>query len=198
MTPTDRLLHDARAPLATLSVEIENLRAVERHLRTSDLASASRVAASISNLEEMLKRAMGQLETIGQQLRDAVPDSAAPVASQPTVLVVDDQVALCRALSRRLGKENHVEVAHDVASAKAKIPQLPLGSVILCDMNLPDGTVTDVLAILDAQRPDLRVVGMTGGSIEATTRAQWPEVSWVRKPDDMARIGWYVERARAT
>jgi DNA-binding NtrC family response regulator len=90
---------------------------------------------------------------------------AAPVADAPTaratVLVVDDEPALCKALQMILELDGHrVTTAHDGATALAVATREP-PAVVLLDLVMPtmDGYQTE--AALHALLPDVPVVFMS-------------------------------------
>jgi two-component system response regulator HydG len=95
------------------------------------------------------------------------------VTAEPArVLVIDDEVAVARALEVLLGRADfHVTscTTPDDAMAAALDPGL---SVVLVDLNLPGCNGLEILGAVKARNPDVQVVVMTGqGTIPAATAA---------------------------
>lgn len=202
MSDFERWIHDVRSPFATLVVELENLRAAERTLRSGDTEdAAARMAASLDNLERLVAQGRRSIDALvaglGAGALTAPPSDGGPEATKGrlTVLIVEDEAALLRAVTRRLS-DHDVLGAATVGEARAVLALRPV-DVVVCDAHLPDGDIRILLTWLAAARPDLlpRVVGMTGGAIDPYVARTWPTLPWARKPDDMSRIGWFVARA---
>ncbi len=86
------------------------------------------------------------------------------------VLVIDDEAALCRAISKML-KGHEVMIAHGAAEG-LQLARVSDPDVILCDLVMPDGggaAVVDGLA-RDGEGRDRRVVLMTGGAFTPADR----------------------------
>lgn len=98
-----------------------------------------------------------------------LPDAEIP--SRPSVLVVDDEPLVARALERMLREDYEVRVVgpHEVlAAVETADPDL-----VITDLMMPGVTGMDLIEHLDAHRPDLaeRVVLMTGGAFTPRARA---------------------------
>ncbi len=99
------------------------------------------------------------------------PDAAAaavpveiPSRQRARVLIIDDEVALTRAMHRQLRGHHDVTIEHDARAAMARVLAEPY-DVILCDVMMPG---TDGLGFLEALRQDRpalveRLVLMTAG-----------------------------------
>jgi CheY-like chemotaxis protein len=204
MRPADRLLHDARAPLATLALEIENLRHLRDRAAGVDADLAEHLAESADTLAQVLDRARRALEDIAAAL--IVPPAAAPhpdrVDAEPeghAVLVVEDEPLLRRALARRLGATGPVAEAASLAEARALLLERTDIGAIVADAELGDGTLAELLDWLYAMRPRMlaHTVALTQGRPDEALHGRFPAVSWARKPDDMSRIAWFVAQAMA-
>ncbi len=127
--------------------------------------------------------------------RDAAPAASPRASVEPAgsargrVLVVDDEPALGRLVSRMLEAEHDVTV---VARARDALTRLEgeAFDVVLCDLMMPEMTGMDLVEHLRAHAPDLadRVVLMTGGAFTERAREFLAAVSNQRleKPFDAA------------
>ena len=98
------------------------------------------------------------------------PDPGEPQGVR--ILLVDDEVALTRALAQTLEDRHQVEVA---GSGRAAMERLDAGDspdVILCDLMMSDVSGADLFEWLEAEHPELarRVVFMTGGAFTRRSR----------------------------
>ena len=93
-------------------------------------------------------------------------------ASRARVLIVDDERATLRALSRSLRRELDITTAASVDEALEAITHEPPFDLILSDLIMPNQTGGDLLRILGRRWPELapRVVFMTGGVFTEETR----------------------------
>jgi two-component system NtrC family sensor kinase len=89
----------------------------------------------------------------------------APLAAIRTVLVVDDDVAVARAVRRLLGSRMNVDVAATVGLALSKLFEQPY-DVILSDLQMPGGGGRRLYEELLAVSPETarRVIFFSGGS----------------------------------
>jgi response regulator RpfG family c-di-GMP phosphodiesterase len=82
--------------------------------------------------------------------------------TRPTVLLVDDDLALLDGLRRRLRRSFDVHLAADGETALAALPTLPGCSVIVADMLMPGMRGTELLARVRDRYPDVVRVLLTG------------------------------------
>lgn len=113
-------------------------------------------------------------------------------ASQPLVLVVDDDPALCRDLTDLLGECGYrIDVAHDERTALERL-RTDLFHVILLDMELPDGDGASVFRQARAINPGAAVIVIAGRHAEQeprlTTLLAEGARAVVPKPFDMPRL----------
>src|SRR3954468_2367094 len=112
--------------------------------------------------------------------------SVAPVAGSETVLLVEDDPAV-RSLSRRVLERHGYTVleAHHGRDALRVADQFkqPI-QLLLTDMMMPELTGADVWATLSKQRPDLRVLFMSGYTNDEMVRRGLlePRAAFVQKP----------------
>jgi two-component system, NtrC family, response regulator HydG len=80
----------------------------------------------------------------------------------PSVLVVDDDVAICRILSRMLSDEQyHVQISQSVGDAVGAIEQ-KLFDVFVMDYKLPDGTGLDVAERIRSKGSEAPIILISG------------------------------------
>ena len=79
------------------------------------------------------------------------------------ILVIDDDVMLCRAVKRMLSPHDVVTV-HTGDEALAQVAEQPF-DVILCDIMMPEMSGPEVYQRLAADQQE-RVLFMTGGTLE--------------------------------
>ena len=97
-------------------------------------------------------------------MRDGPMESAARRLSERVVLVVDDEDAVCRLVSRMLAEAGfHVLEAHSGADALALLSTLD-GRVqlVLSDIAMPGMTGTELAAIMAGQYPQTPLILMSG------------------------------------
>ena len=107
-----------------------------------------------------------------------------PSPAKATILIVDDELMVRRALSAQLESEGYaVEEAESLGATRARL-RSPPPSLVLLDMNLTDGDGLDLLPTLRAQWPEAAVIVMTGhGSVESAVRAiKSGAFSYLQKP----------------
>jgi FixJ family two-component response regulator len=80
----------------------------------------------------------------------------------PTVLLVDDDLALLEGLRRRLRRSFDVHLAADGEAALAALRTLPQCSVVVADMLMPGMKGTELLARVREMNPDVVRVLLTG------------------------------------
>jgi PAS domain S-box-containing protein len=136
------------------------------------------------------------LPTVGSP-RSAVTDSALPkplakVIKSPTVLLIEDEMALRRALSKLLRAKGFcVTEAVDGPSALDVFRANPaIVEIVLLDMTLPKMSGQAVFQELRRIRPDVKVILTTGHSKERALRDIGGERNWrfIRKPYEIAAL----------
>lgn len=167
---------------------------------------------------ELVQRYGGRLEVTSELGRGstfvvglpvAIPATAAPASSPQEVtpgrrrgriLVIDDEPAIARTLTRVLG-EHELTVEHDARDALARFTAGERFDLILCDVMMPDLTGADFhqrLAVLDPDQA-ARVVFMTGGVFTSETTRRITELpnEVLEKPFDLRALKDYVRRRLA-
>ena len=98
-----------------------------------------------------------------------LPD--AEIAGRASILVVDDEPLVARALERMLRADYEVRVVGPAEVLGALASASP--DLVITDLMMPDVTGMDLVEHIDARRPDLseRVVLMTGGAFTPRARA---------------------------
>jgi CheY-like chemotaxis protein len=126
----------------------------------------------------------------------AVINTDFPPAEAPSIiLVIDDQPVLRASLVRGLGKLQGVEVVDGGSVREAReLIQAFTPSLIVCDLNLPDGSGVEVLAELDrcGKRAPIIFVS-TGMCSNDAALPQRPDVEVHEKPISMSRLRAIVQ-----
>jgi signal transduction histidine kinase/CheY-like chemotaxis protein len=132
----------------------------------------------------------------------AAPDYSGGVAPRRSVLVIDDDPLVGRALARVLSEDNEVQVVADAEHALARFDGGELYDVVLCDLMMPGMTGMDLYAEILRRAPKLalRFVFMTGGACTPQARAFVETVvnPCLQKPIDMRRLRSIIARANGT
>lgn len=107
------------------------------------------------------------------------------------ILVADDDpviVHLVSAVLRRFGHE--VEATRDVATTVTRLGRSPQPACVVLDMQMPDGTASDVLARTSDVATGIPVLLLTGATSSQTERFQdEPRVrSILKKPVDPSAL----------
>ena len=93
------------------------------------------------------------------------------IGEDKSLLLVDDDEAFLKRLARAMEKRGFdVETAGSVAAGKAIATARPPAYAV-CDLRLEDGNGLDVVEVLRENRPDSRVVVLTGYGAIATAVA---------------------------
>lgn len=89
------------------------------------------------------------------------------------VLVIDDEVAISRALARLLSADHEVEVINRSPEALSRLSAGPAPQVVLCDLMMPVLNGVELYEQACAARPELRdrFVFVTGGAFTEETSA---------------------------
>jgi len=100
------------------------------------------------------------------------PDGRPKPLRRGSILVIDDELALSRAISRVLQEDHDVFVETDPREAVRRLVAGEFFDVVLCDLMMPGMTGSDVIDAVRKERPDVarRFVFMTGGAF--TPRSQ--------------------------
>lgn len=102
---------------------------------------------------------------------------ATPSSTRRTLLVIEDEPALRRALTAKLRGPFDVQTAADGREARALIEDGLMPHAILCDVEMPRMDGPSFLDWLQAEAPELvsRVVIMTGGTLDPIRAARLEE-----------------------
>lgn len=114
-----------------------------------------------------------------------------------TVLLVDDELLILRALSRSLGAAGYrVELS---TSAREAVTRIEAGGidVVVSDITMPEMSGLELLRIVRAHDPDLPVVLMTGlPALESATEAiDYGAFKYLVKPVDPGALKTAVDQA---
>jgi DNA-binding NtrC family response regulator len=114
------------------------------------------------------------------------------------VLVIDDEPAVCGAVSRVLEANGlGVATAGDAASGLAH-PALATCRLVLCDLMLPDRSGEEVAREILRRRPGLPVIMITGyATPEHAVRAREAGADFLAKPFEAGELMDTVRRAVA-
>jgi two-component system response regulator PilR (NtrC family) len=118
-------------------------------------------------------------------------------ASNPTVLVVDDEPDLIELVSLTLSRMNlTTDSAVDLVGARAKLEERRFG-LCLTDMRLPDGDGLDLVAWIQERHPDVPVAVISAhGNVESAVRAlKLGAFDFVSKPLDLGVLRKLVAKA---
>jgi DNA-binding NtrC family response regulator len=106
-----------------------------------------------------------------------------------TVMIVEDDMDLCRLLERIVAKRCNVFVDHSIKDAESHLDTI-MPDIVLLDNNLPDGLGIGTIAEIREVCPEAKVVLMTAdvsqGLREEAIRLG--AYSFIAKPFPMARI----------
>jgi CheY-like chemotaxis protein len=140
-----------------------------------------------------------QLPAITESSLDSTepPSSLRGAVRRSRVLLVDDEVALCRALSAALEGEHDVVAVNSGEAALALLAADRAFDVILCDVMMPGITGMDVWTRAVAACPELepRFVFTTGGAFSSEAAAFLDKgKTYLEKPFDMPRLRSLLRR----
>jgi two-component system response regulator RegA len=110
----------------------------------------------------------------------------AQIGDDPSLLIVDDDEAFLRRLAKAMEKRGFaVETAESVAAGTAIAKARPPAYAVV-DLRLEDGNGLDVVELLREQRPDSRIVVLTGYGAIATAVAavKMGATDYMSKPAD--------------
>ncbi|HKL69116.1 ActR/PrrA/RegA family redox response regulator transcription factor [Salibaculum sp.] len=112
--------------------------------------------------------------------------NAAQIGDDPSLLILDDDEAFLRRLAKAMEKRGFaVETAESVAAGTAIAKARPPAYAVV-DLRLEDGNGLDVVEVLREQRPDSRIVVLTGYGAIATAVAavKMGATDYMSKPAD--------------
>jgi two-component system response regulator AtoC len=115
----------------------------------------------------------------------------------PGVLIVDDEIKLCRNIALKLKREGYVTYeAYDGKAAIRKLQQYPIRVVIL-DFMLTDMTGLEVLKKIRELSPQTRVFMLTAyGNVEnAVLAMKWGASDYLNKPFDLKQLAEIVRNS---
>ncbi len=115
----------------------------------------------------------------------------------PGVLIVDDEIKLCRNIALKLKRQGYTTYeAYDGKAALRKVQHFPIHLVVL-DYMLTDTTGLEVLKKIKEISPQTRVYMLTAyGNVEnAVLAMKWGASDYLNKPIDLKRIAELVEEA---
>jgi two-component system response regulator RegA len=113
-------------------------------------------------------------------------DLGADIGADRSLLLVDDDEAFVKRLSRAMEKRGFLpETAQSVAEGRAKAQTNPPAYAVV-DLRLEDGNGLDVIETLRQRRPDCRIVVLTGYGAIATAVAavKIGAIDYLSKPAD--------------
>ncbi len=190
------LAHEINSPLAAVVLELE-LATEDLGALVLDGALEGPAADTVRSVLEGLRQARIAAErarTLSVRHATPTPISSPGPVRRARILVVDDDPALVRALTRALEKEHEVSGLSD---ARGALAELSAGSgepydLVLCDVNMPYVTGMDLHEELSAAFPELArtMVFLCGGVFTERARAFLARVENVRidKPFDTVRL----------
>jgi CheY-like chemotaxis protein len=158
-------VHDAREPLDEVRAAAHRIRDVVRHM-VSNLPTLRPVADEAKSAGSP-PRARGE-----KRVPSTVPPPSGTATRQERILIIDDDVALGRALRRAL-RDYDVVALVDAREALTRISDGERFDFILCDVMMPELTGVDFYEKVVLLAPDQaeRIVFMTGGTTTSRTAA---------------------------
>lgn len=114
-----------------------------------------------------------------------------------TVLVVDDEPGICRALTGYLGSEGHRMIAASSAEEALEVAAAQSPDVAFVDLRLPGMDGMALLRQMRSLRPEVQVVLITayGGVDAAIAASQAGACAYLPKPFDLEEASRLVRRA---
>lgn len=117
-----------------------------------------------------------------------------------TILIVDDDKAICRSLTIQLEQEGHsVQSTHSVSGGLTLLGENAF-DVAFLDLMLPDGRGLTILKALQESGSDCKGIMITGAQdMQATIEAvQYGAFDYIRKPLDRDSVFVTLEKVRQT
>ena len=136
-----------------------------KRLRPETVAVLATAYSNDPRAEQSLGAGVWRLVPKPVDLRQLL-NIVAEAVSQPLVLVVDDDPALCLNLWDIFREQNYrVSIAHDLKGVAQRLTD-NVFEVILIDMRLPDGDGSEVLRIVREMKSPARTILITGHHAE--------------------------------
>lgn len=113
-------------------------------------------------------------------------DNLKEIGPDPSLLLVDDDEVFANRLARAMDKRGFkLQVAHSVNSAKEIIKNTPPAYAVI-DLRLKDGNGLDIVDYIREQRPEARIIILTGYGAIATAVAavKLGATDYLAKPAD--------------
>jgi DNA-binding NtrC family response regulator len=112
------------------------------------------------------------------------------------VLVIEDERLLGEVMCELLGDDHDVELASTVAAANKRLREDGSFEVILCDVQLPDGTAAQIYDAYCAVWPEraTRFIFLSGGTDDQAVRSLFAKHPVLRKPFDLDALPALIER----
>ncbi|MEZ5686739.1 MAG: ActR/PrrA/RegA family redox response regulator transcription factor [Paracoccaceae bacterium] len=112
------------------------------------------------------------------------------LGSDPSLLLVDDDVPFLSRLARAMEKRGFKPVTAETVAAGKAIAQSDAPAYAVIDLRLEDGNGLDVVELLRQRRPDARIVVLTGYGAIATAVAavKMGATDYLSKPADATDI----------
>jgi PAS domain S-box-containing protein len=132
-------------------------------------------------------------------LAAAGPDDPMPRGAGQTILLVEDNASVRHVFERLLRGLGYVVVSAESAEAAEQVPDLERVAVLLTDVMLPGASGRELAQRLQARRPDLRVIFMSGYTEDEVVRhgAADGSARFLQKPVDLDRLAREVQAALA-
>jgi PAS domain S-box-containing protein len=114
----------------------------------------------------------------------------APAGGGELILVVDDELAVREVLRMTLRKHGYKAVVASEGGEAAKIflQQHAAIAAVITDMMMPGMDGPALVQVLRKIRPEVRIVGMSGGKEEADKAAPWSVPVFLSKPFDSDKV----------
>jgi DNA-binding NtrC family response regulator len=114
-----------------------------------------------------------------------------------SVLVVDDEVSIRKALSKALERDGYLVTSVKSASEASALFREGAFHLLICDLQLPDGNGLDLIKQLKSSRPEMASIIITGnGTVESAIQATKEGVfHYVTKPFNLDEVQVLVGKA---
>lgn len=125
-----------------------------------------------------------------QPAQPARPCSLRETRIRHTVVVVDDDPLLLRALNRVLSRDYEVLVARSGNAALSLLSDIATPAAVLCDVMMPEMTGPQLYDVIRCRKPHLarRFLFLSGGAVTDATRAFLAGVPHILKPVDQTAL----------